>query len=198
MSYKTKDHYFKKAKEGNFAARSVFKLEEIDQKYHIFKAGQRVLDLGAAPGSWSQYVSKRVGLNGFIFGIDLKEIKISLKNAKFVVADILETNIQDLVGDLKLFDVVMSDMAPQTTGIKFTDQERSLELCEMALETAKAQLKNHGSFICKLFHGESFTQFRGKLKEEFNKVEVLKPKSTRKTSKEIFLICTNYKGLSVD
>ena len=192
MGYDSNDFYTKKAKEQNFAARSVFKLEEMDQKFKIFKPNQKILDLGAAPGSWSQYASKKIGPKGSLLGLDLTKIIIKLPNARFLQADILKDDIYQLSKDTgfedALYDVVMSDMAPNTTGIKITDQARSLELCEMALNVADQHLKKNGAFICKLFHSEDFKTYQLRLKGMFKRVDVLKPKATRQISKEIFFI----------
>lgn len=198
MSYKVKDHYFNKAKEQNYKARSVFKLEEIDQRYRLLKPGLKVLDLGAAPGSWTQYCSKKVGEKGFIFGVDLAPIQLSLSNAKFVQADLREANFNEIVSEqnIKLFDIVLSDMAPKTTGIKITDQQRSYELCCLALEIAKNFLVKDGKFVCKFFHSDSFKEFKNTLDSFFHRVEILKPKGTRKESKEIFLIGLGFKPIS--
>lgn len=197
MGYNPNDFYFRKAKKENFAARSVFKLQEIDDRFHILKKGFKVLDLGAAPGSWSQYSSQVVGLQGRVLGIDIQAIKITLPNAVFVQADMRQANLDEIMtahGISPPFDVVLSDMAPKTTGIRFTDQARSLELCELALETAEKFLKPKGSFVCKLFHSEDFEAYRAKLRERFDRVEVLRPKSTRKESKEVFFIALQYKA----
>lgn len=197
MGYNPNDFYFRKAKKENFAARSVFKLQEIDDRFHILKKGFKVLDLGAAPGSWSQYSSQVVGLQGRVLGIDIQAIKITLPNAAFVQADMRQANLDEIMtahGISPPFDVVLSDMAPKTTGIRFTDQARSLELCELALETAEKFLKPKGSFVCKLFHSEDFEAYRAKLRERFDRVEVLRPKSTRKESKEVFFIALQYKA----
>lgn len=192
MGYDSNDYYTKKAREQNFKARSVFKLEEMDQKFKIFKPHQKVLDLGAAPGSWSQYASQKIGLDGFLLGLDLTPISLRLANCKFLVADLLKEDIQKISEEVgyedAAYDVVMSDMAPKTTGIKITDQVRSLELCEMALSIAERHLKKNGSFICKLFHSEDFKAYQLNLKSKFKRVEVLKPKATRQVSKEIFFI----------
>lgn len=191
MTYNPKDHYFKKAKEQNFAARSVFKLEEIDQKYKLFKLNQTVLDLGASPGSWSQYSSKKVGDKGRVLGIDLSPVTVKLPNATFIQADLRDLNLEDIFkehGFTPPFDLVISDMAPKTTGIRITDQARSMELCELALSIADRFLKPHGNFICKFFHSDDFTILRDLMKKKFGKVEIVKPDSTRKISKEIFLV----------
>jgi 23S rRNA (uridine2552-2'-O)-methyltransferase len=195
VAYNPKDYYFKKAKKENYAARAVFKIREIDEKFRLFKAGYKVLDLGAAPGSWAQYASQKVGSQGRILGVDLQPIKITLPNAVFITADMRQLDLAEVMttnGISPPFDVVLSDMAPKTTGIRVTDQMRSLELCELALETAERFLKPRGSFVAKLFHSEEFEGFRDKLRERFGRVEVLRPQSTRKESKEIFFIAMLY------
>jgi 23S rRNA (uridine2552-2'-O)-methyltransferase len=195
MAYNPKDFYFKQAKKENYAARAVFKIQEIDAKFRIFRPGQKVLDLGAAPGSWAQYASKKVGANGRILGIDIQPIKLTLPNALFITADMRELDLDQTMTDAGIappFDVVLSDMAPKTIGVRLTDQMRSLELCELALETAERFLKPRGHFVAKMFHSAEFEGFRDKLRERFNKVEVLRPESTRKESKEIFFIALQY------
>jgi 23S rRNA (uridine2552-2'-O)-methyltransferase len=191
MGYNPQDRFFKKAKEENFAARSVYKLQEIDQKLKIFKAGQTVLDLGASPGSWSQYASQKVGDRGRVLGVDLSPVKVTLKNAVFIQADLRDLNLSDVFvehGFTPPFDIVMSDMAPKTTGIRMTDQARSMELCELALDSAAQFLKPGGHFICKLFHSDDFKILRDKIKAQYAKFEAIKPESTRSISKEIFLV----------
>jgi 23S rRNA (uridine2552-2'-O)-methyltransferase len=197
VAYNPKDFYFKQAKKENFAARSVFKLEEIDERFRILKAGHQVLDLGAAPGSWSQYSAKKVGPKGRVLGIDLQPIKLTLPNAVFITADMRDLNLEEVMsqnGITPPFDVVLSDMAPKTIGIRLTDQMRSLELSELALSTAERFLRPKGSFVCKLFHSEEFEGFRDKLRSRFERVEILRPKSTRKESKEIFFIGMRFSG----
>ena len=191
MPYNPKDHYFKKAKAQNFAARSVFKLEEIDQKFKILKPKQMVLDLGASPGSWSQYCSKKIGKEGRILGVDLKPVTARMDNATFIQADLCDLEIEKVFvehGFVPRFDLVISDMAPNTTGIRMTDQTRSFDLCVMALDLARKFLKKDGHFICKLFHSDDFTTLRDQIKNEFQRFEAVKPDSTRKISKEIFLV----------
>ncbi|UXR63908.1 RlmE family RNA methyltransferase [Bdellovibrio bacteriovorus] len=191
MTYNPRDHYFRKAKQENFAARSVFKLEEIDKKFKMFKPGQVVLDLGASPGSWSQYASKVSGEKGRVLGVDLSPVTVKLKNAVFIQADLRDLNLEEIFkehGFEPPFDIVMSDMAPKTTGIRMTDQARSMELCELALDVARRFLKKDGHFVCKLFHSDDFGKLRDEMKKTFAKVEAVKPDSTRKISKEIFLV----------
>jgi 23S rRNA (uridine2552-2'-O)-methyltransferase len=191
LSYNRKDFFYKKAKKENYAARSVFKLEEIGKRFQLFKKGQKVLDLGAAPGSWSQYVSEKIGQSGRVLAVDLQEIGLTLPNVFFVKSDIRELDWENIFLESEIkppFDLVISDMAPKTTGIQITDQTRSMDLCEFALSIALTHLKPSGHFICKLFHGGEFEIFRNKIKKEFGKAEVLRPQSTRTHSKEIFLI----------
>lgn len=191
MAYNKRDHYYHKAKEDNFAARSIYKLEEIDQKYKIIKAGMKVLDLGAAPGSWSQYLSQKVGEKGRVLGVDLIRVALTLPNAVFIHADLRDINLDQIFIDNGFdpyFDGVFSDMAPKTTGIRFTDQARSMELCELALNVADRFLKPGGNFVCKFFHSDEFAELKKMMEARFGRVEVLRPKSTRKESKEIFLI----------
>lgn len=190
MAYNPRDYYFLKAKKENFAARSIYKLEEMDKRFRILRTGDRVLDLGAAPGSWSQYASNKVGPKGIVVGVDLQKIDLTLPNARFIQGNILELDVDQSFQQLQInhFDVLLSDMAPKTTGIRITDQTRSLELCEMALKISEKWLKTSGNFVCKLFHSEGFTQFRDQLKKQFNRVEVIRPQSTRKESKEIFFV----------
>ena len=197
MTYNPRDQYFKKAKEQGFAARSVFKLEEIDRKYKILKPGQTVLDLGCAPGSWSQYAGKKIGPSGRLLGVDLSPVTVKLPNATFIQADLRDLNLAGVFaehGFTPPFDLVISDMAPKTTGIRMTDQARSMELCELALDVARRFLKKDGHFVCKLFHSDDFTQMRELIKKSFERFEAMKPDSTRKISKEIFLIGLKHKN----
>lgn len=191
MSYNPKDHYYKKAKDQNFAARSVFKLEEIDHKFKIVKPGQMILDLGASPGSWSQFCSKKIGKDGRILGVDLSPVTVRLPNAVFIQADLRDLQLEQIFQEHGFngpFDLVISDMAPRTTGIRMTDQARSMELCELALDVARRFLKPGGHFVTKLFHSDDFTKLRDEIKKSFDKFEAVKPDSTRKISKEIFLV----------
>lgn len=196
MAYNPKDYFFHKAKKENYAARSVFKLEEIDRRYRILKPAMKILDLGAAPGSWSQFSSQKIGQKGRILGIDLQPVKLTLPNAVFIAADLRDLNLEDTMkaqGIDPPFDLVLSDMAPKTTGIRVADQARSLELCELALQTARRFLKPGGGFVCKMFHSDEFEAFRRQVRESFAKVDFLRPESTRKESKEIFFIASGFK-----
>jgi 23S rRNA (uridine2552-2'-O)-methyltransferase len=201
MAYNRKDYYFQEAKRQGFAARSAFKLEEIDRRFRLIRPGDQILDLGAAPGSWSQYASKKTGPKGRIAGVDLDPVRVNLPNAVFLQEDIRKLDFAIFFQKASVtppFDVVLSDMAPRTTGIKVTDQARSLELCELALDAARKFLKKGGHFVCKLFHSDEFEGFRASLRKEFDRVEILRPKSTRKESKEIFFVCLGRKTAPVE
>jgi len=195
MGFKVKDHYFMKAKKDNFLARSVYKLEEIDKKYKILSKGNQVLDLGYHPGSWTQYTSIAVGNEGSVTGIDIKEVnrKLStLQNVKVFQKDI--NDIKDLV-ELEVenkFDVVISDMAPNTTGIKSVDQIRSLQLVEMVFYHLPQFLKTNGNFVIKVFDSHEAQVFLKEQKNQFKNFHFLKPKSTRSISKEFFVIGIGY------
>ncbi len=197
--YNPQDRFFKKAKQEGFAARSVYKLQEIDQKFKVFKSGQTVLDLGASPGSWSQFASQKIGSSGRLIGVDLSPVTVSLPNAVFIEADLRDLSLIETFKEHGFdapFDIVMSDMMAKTTGIKSADQARSLELCELALETAKRYLRPGGTFVCKFFQSGEFGQLRNAIKREFERVEAIKPESTRSISKEIFLVGLRKKGPS--
>jgi 23S rRNA (uridine2552-2'-O)-methyltransferase len=189
--YQPKDHYFKKAKAENYAARSVYKLQEIDDKHHILQPKQHILDLGAAPGSWSQYAAQRIGPHGALLGIDLQPISIQLPNAHFLIGDILAPEFDAMLNAAIVpppYQVVLSDMAPKTTGIRVTDQARSFELCEMALQVALQYLQPGGHFVCKMFDNNEAKSFQTKLQQHFDKAAIVRPKSTRQVSTEIFFV----------
>jgi len=183
------DHYTRKARKENFSARSVYKLQEIQDKYHLIKEGDRVLDLGCAPGSWLQYTAKLVGSNGRVVGIDKKAVSLKLPSHVTVhMGDIFI--IDDVMKDepLRSFDALLSDMAPATTGNKMVDASRSLDLCTAAFVLANKYLKSGGSFVCKIFQGEDFKLFSDSIQKCFKIHKIFKPQSCRKASKEIYII----------
>ena len=185
-----RDTYVRQSKIDGYRARSAYKLIEIDEKYKIFKGGMSVIDIGAAPGSWSQYVSKVVK-SGRIISIDLKEME-KIKNTIQIKGDFTEIKIQDQIKDYlyKKADVVMSDMAVNTTGIKNIDSIQTGELCKEAMFFAKDLLTDNGYFISKIFMGGTFNEIVAEGKKYFKEVKVFKPKSSRKDSKESFIICS--------
>ena len=185
-----RDTYVRQSKVDGYRARSAYKLIEIDEKFKIFKGGMNVIDIGAAPGSWSQYVSKKVK-NGKIISIDLKEME-KIKNTIQIKGDFTREETQNLIKKYlkKRSDVVMSDMAVNTTGIKNIDSIQTGELCKEAMIFAKDQLKQNGYFISKIFMGGTFNEIVAEGKKHFKEVKVFKPKSSRKDSKESFIICS--------
>ncbi len=196
-NFKVKDHYFEKAKKDNYLARSIYKLEEIDEKYKILKPGIKVVDLGYFPGSWIQYTSQVIGDNGVVVGIDIQAVNkklVGVKNVRVYQKDIFD--IQDLsqLGVEDQFDVVLSDMAPSTTGIKSLDQDRSLNLVESVFELLPRFLKKGGNFVIKVFDSQHAQNYLKEQKNLFNEFHYLKPKSTRSVSKEFFVIGKNFKA----
>lgn len=186
-----RDIYVRQSKVDGYRARSAYKLIEIDQKFKIFKGGMCVIDIGAAPGSWSQYVSKIVK-NGKIISIDLKNME-KIKKTIQIVGDFTEEDTQNEIKNFidKGADVIMSDMAVNTTGIKNIDSIQTGELCKEAMIFSKKIMFQKGVFISKIFMGGSFNEIVALGKKIFREVKVFKPKSSRKDSKESFIICKN-------
>ena len=184
-----KDIYVRKSKVDGYRARSAYKLIVINEKFKSFKGGMIVLDIGAAPGSWSQYASKIIK-NGKIISIDLKEME-EIKGTIQIKGDFTDPNIQKKIRSYtsKEIDVVMSDMAVNTTGIKNIDSIQTGELCKEAIVFSKEVISNNGFFISKIFMGETFNEIVGLAKKIFKEVRVFKPQSSRKESKENFIIC---------
>ena len=186
-----RDTYVRQSKVDGYRARSAYKLIEIDEKFKIFKGGMCVIDIGAAPGSWSQYVSKVVK-SGKIISIDLKEME-PIKNIIHIKGDFTVTDVQDKIKSYlsKESDVVMSDMAINTTGIKDIDSIQTGELSKEAMIFSKDVISKKGFFISKIFMGGTFNEIVALGKKIFKEVKVFKPKSSRKDSKESFIICKN-------
>ena len=187
------DVYWKRAKQEGLAARAAFKLEEIDQKHHLLRPGARVLDLGCAPGSWLQYAAKIVGPRGALVGIDRTALEISIPGARLLVGDIFKVTPEELRGDLGGFDVVLSDMAPDTSGVRQMDQARSEALFERALELAEQLLAPGGHFAGKLFQGPALQDLVKRCRAGFGEVKMMKPKSSRKESIEQYVIALGRK-----
>lgn len=186
------DHYSRRAKDEGHPARSIYKLEEIDARWKIFKRGQRVLDLGCAPGSWMQYAAAKVGAEGRVLGFDLSEVKIALPaNAEARVGDIYALTRADLGG---VVDVVVSDMAPHTMGDHKTDALRSAALAERALQVAEEHLAPGGCVVVKVLEGGDVPQIVKQMRTVYEKVELLRPRATRKHSTELFLVGLKKRG----
>ena len=186
-----KDIYVRQSKVEGYRARSVYKLIEIDEKFRIFKGGISVIDIGAAPGSWSQYASK-VTKSGKIISIDLKSME-PIKGTIQIKGDFTDQEIQNQIKGLlnKGSDIVMSDMAVNTTGIKNVDSIQTGELCKEAMIFSKEVITENGIFISKIFMGSTFNEIVALGKKVYKEVKVFKPKSSRKDSKESFIICKN-------
>ena len=184
-----RDIYVRQSKVDGYRARSAYKLIEINEKFKVFKGGISVLDIGAAPGSWSQYASKIVK-NGKIISLDLKEME-NIKNTIQIKGDFTDLNIQKKIKGLlsNKLDVVMSDMAVNTTGIKNIDSIQTGELCKEAMNFSKEVISSNGFFISKIFMGGTFNEIVALGKKIFKEVRVFKPQSSRKDSKESFIIC---------
>lgn len=185
---RTQDAFGKRAQKEGYPARSVYKLEEIDRRLRVFRRGQRVLDLGASPGSWTLYAANKVGREGKVTALDLNPARTALPpQAQYQTGDVMEIGSAELGGPHS-FEVVMSDMAPKTSGARERDQFRSFELYQRALEIAEAVLVPGGVFIGKLFQGAEFQQARSATQERFDQVRLIKPEASRDESYEIFLI----------
>ncbi len=186
-----RDIYVRQSKIDGYRSRAVYKLIEIDEKFKIFRNGISIIDLGAAPGSWSQYASKKVK-NGKIVSIDLKDME-KIDNIAQIKGDFTEKKNQSKIKDLLKFkaDVVLSDMAANTTGIKNIDSVYISELCKEAMLFSREMLNNSGKFVSKIFMGSTFNEIVINAKIIFKEVKIFKPKSSRNKSKESFIICKN-------
>ena len=186
-----RDIYVRQSKVDGYRARSAYKLIELDEKFKIFKGGINVVDIGAAPGSWSQYASKVIK-NGKLISIDLKPMD-KIEHTIQIKGDFTELNTQNQIKEIltKKIDVIMSDMAVNTTGIKNIDAIQTGELCIEAMLFSKDIISEKGFFISKIFMGSSFNEIVALGKKIFKEVKVFKPKSSRKDSKESFIICKN-------
>lgn len=190
-----RDHFFLKAKQENYPARSIYKLRELDKKFKLFKKGMKVLDLGAAPGSWSLGASEKVGEQGKVVACDIQTTETNFpKNVYYFQSDIFNQTqeFQDALDDIGPFQVILSDMAPQTTGTRFTDQARSLDLCLEALHLAKHHLIAGGSFVTKIFMGPDIDDLLKDMRKSFSRVKAFKPQSSRSESKETFFVALDY------
>lgn len=195
MSYRLRDSYYKKAKQQGYRSRAAYKLLELQERFRILRAGESVVDLGAAPGGWLQVAAKLVGPNGKVLGVDLQPIKpLNQKNIIIVQGDIaaLETEqrIMEYLG--RPTDSVISDVAPKLTGIRDTDEARSLELNGTALAVAKRLLRPGGNFLIKSFVSEELRSFSAELEKQFRSVQRTRPDASRKGSSEIYFFAKDY------
>ncbi|MBF0367797.1 MAG: RlmE family RNA methyltransferase, partial [Oligoflexia bacterium] len=202
MSFKVKDHFFHKAKKEKFLARSIYKLEEIDQKFKIISSGHTILDLGYFPGSWTQYALSKINNRGLVVGIDIQEINRTLASNPQV--HLLQKSIDEVhsIADFNTseftmnspFDVILSDMAPKTTGIKLVDQEASLLLVQKVFLLLPTLLRQGGHLVVKVFEGQGPQEFfkQQQKARTFQEMHFLRPKATRSCSKEYFVIGKKY------
>jgi 23S rRNA (uridine2552-2'-O)-methyltransferase len=193
-SGRPQDSFGEKAKKEGFAARAVYKLEEIDRRCQLFRRGMRVLDLGAFPGSWTQYVAPRVGAEGRVLAVDQQEWRGGFPpNVETRTLDVLALTSAELGGPAT-FDVVLSDMAPWTTGTRLVDQTRSFDLFMHALHIAEGTLRGEGSFVGKIFQGPDFPLAKKGVESLFRKTRVIKPDASRRESYEIFVVGLSFRG----
>ena len=186
------DHYTRKAKKDKFPARSVYKLQEMQRKFRLIKPCDRVLDLGCAPGSWLKYTAKQVGNKGQVVGVDLKPVCISLPaHVRVLTGDVFKMADELARAGESGYNLVLSDMAPDTTGNKSIDAARSFEIGCQALTLAQKLLLPQGRFVCKIFQGEDFNRYLEKVKTTFKTNKIFKPKSSRKASREIYILGFN-------
>ena len=189
INKQNRDQYVRQSRTEGYRSRAIYKLKEIDEKYKILKNGIKLIDLGAAPGSWSQYAAKKIK-NGTILSIDLKEI-IEIENIFKIKGDFTELECQNKIK--KYFndkvDVILSDMAVNTSGNKYLDSNSTGELCISAIKFSRNMLKSKGIFVSKLFMGSSFNDIMKEAKATFKEIRIYKPQASRKESKENFIIC---------
>ena len=184
-----KDPFRAKAREEGFPARSVYKLKEIQEKYRLIRPGHHLVDLGSHPGSWLKFCSQAVGPSGRVLGLDLKDPTVPLgPNVSFLKADLFQVEDNQLKEWAGEVDLLLSDLAPKSSGIKWLDHQRSLDLNERALEVAALILKDRGAVVLKLLSGEGTKDFLEKMRRRFEQVQMHKPRSSRQESTEIYLV----------
>ncbi len=188
------DEYVQRAQRENYRSRAVYKLQEIDQRVRLFKPGMQVIDLGAAPGAWTQYVVKALGRKGRVFAVDLLEME-PLDGATVLQGDINDLPVFEAmqawaadVGKGAGVDLVISDMAPNMSGNRAVDQPRSIQLCDMALDSARELLVEGGALLMKAFEGEGIEQLRVDIRQSFRQMKTIKPKASRPRSREVYLL----------
>lgn len=194
MDRHVNDEYVKRAQKDGYRSRAVYKLLEIQEKDRILKPGHVVVDLGAAPGGWSQIAEKLVGAKGRVVALDILPMD-SLAGVDFIQGDFREEEALQQLRELlngQAVDLVISDMAPNVTGMSAVDQPRAIYLCELALEFAREVLKPGGSLVVKVFQGEGFDEYIRELRSSFGKVVTRKPKASRSRSREVYLVAGNY------
>lgn len=197
--YARPDVFTQRAKAAGYPARSVFKLEEIDRRVRLLRGGMRVLDLGCAPGSWLVFVAQRIGPSGRVRGVDLAALEISLPpNAQAMTGDVFvpTPEVDAFMKELAPYDVVLSDMAPNTSGNRLADQMRSAELVVRTLDLCDAMLARGGSWVAKIFMSDEVQKIRARVRATFESERIIRPEGTRANSTEVFLVGERKKAQS--
>ena len=190
------DFYRSRARAEGYVARAVYKLKEVDEKYHLIKQGQRVLDLGCSPGSWLQYIASRTGPGGLVVGVDATPPAIEVvPPLYFVHGEVTSLDLATIIALSPVFDVVVSDLAPKTTGQRQVDQQRSLELAFLAWEWARKLLREGGHFLVKVFEGPDTPALAAILKRNFHVCRTVKPAGSRPASREIYFVGLKRRGV---
>jgi len=201
MQRELHDHYFRRAKREGYLSRAAYKLLEIDERKSLLKSEDRVLDCGCAPGSWVQIAIKKVGGRGIVVGIDLSSIEhiFHEENIHIIQGDLQEIPGQQLIGFIQTgkFNVILSDMAPRTTGARPTDHHASVRLCHGLLDRCNELLCEDGNLVMKVLEGETYAQLLGRSRTLFNKVKGFVPKASRDQSTEIYIVCHGFLGKDV-
>ena len=193
--YNPNDKYAKRAKNEGYRARSVYKLQQLDSRYHLLQPGLNVLDLAAAPGSWLQWIVEKVGTTGKVVGVDLQPIQ-SIEGAQTFVTDIIDTIAMDQIikdTDLSPIDLITSDIAPSTSGMPGRDHALSIELNQAIVEVARKYLRDRGNLVMKVFDGVELVNFRKQLEGDFARILVTKVQASRDRSSELYIVCLNKK-----
>lgn len=190
-----KDEYVQRAQREGWRSRAVYKLEELDQKYHLFRPGMTVVDLGAAPGGWSQYAMKALGERGRVIALDILDMDV-IAGVDFLQGDFREESVlnrfMEMVGNEPV-DLVMSDMAPNISGVEAVDVPRAMYLVELAVDFADQMLAEGGTFLAKVFQGEGFDELVKRMRGQYDRVVVRKPRASRPRSREVYLLATGRK-----
>lgn len=189
-----KDEYVLLARKEGYRGRAVYKLKELDDRYHLLKPGMYVIDLGAAPGSWSEYVARRIQPNGVMVATDILPMD-SIADVRFVQGDFRESEVleqlTEIIGETKA-DLVISDMAPNMSGVAAVDVPQAMYLAELALDLAKQTLRKDGDYVVKLFQGEGFDDLMREMRQVFKSVTIRKPKASRPRSREVYALARGY------
>ena len=197
--YNPRDSYWRRAKKEGYRSRASYKLIELNEKFKLLKRGDRVLDVGCAPGGWMQVALEIVGEKGFVYGVDIEKVESFNKpNAEIIIADISKAKGRELILNKAdgMLDAIISDIAPHTTGVKIADQAKSLELSKEAFRISKILLKESGNFLVKIFQGSDIKKFLEELKLNFREVKITKPEATRKGSAEVYIVGKGFMGNS--